>query len=65
MLGLLLLASSGATAAPTAVHANAAFAVREQLGIPYAEGVICNAKPCKKGDQSCQKVPIPLLQCWC
>ena len=43
---LALVASAVALASPPAVHRHAAFAVKEQLGIPYAQGVVCNAKPC-------------------
>jgi hypothetical protein len=49
-------------AAPPTVHANAAFAVHEQLGIPYAQGVLCAAVPCTAHDgESCQKPFGPIL----
>ena len=35
-----------AVAAPPAVHTDAAFEVKEQLGLPYGQGVLCNAKHC-------------------
>jgi hypothetical protein len=37
-----------ATPPPPAVHTEAAFAVRAQLGVPYATGVLCDPKPCSK-----------------
>ena len=42
----VVASSAVALAAPPAVHRHAAFEVKEQLGIPYAQGVVCNAKPC-------------------
>ena len=34
------------SAAAPAVHKDAIFEVREKLGVPYAQGVLCDAKPC-------------------
>lgn len=60
------MAESPGAGAP-AVHRDATFAVKEQLGVPYAQGVLCDAKdctPCNGGlkangppgcDESCQK----------
>eukprot|EP01051_Picozoa_sp_SAG22_P009591 SAG22_NODE_808_length_7080_cov_4.802034_5_plen_388_part_00 len=66
-LALQLLASAApASGAAPSVHTAAAFEVKEQLAVPYGQGVLCNAKPCvyckggerkngpPKCDESCQ-----------
>ena len=40
VVAAVLIGAASATAAPV-VHAEATFAVKEELGIPYAEGVLC------------------------
>ena len=44
------LAAAAASPAP-AVHDDATFAVRAQLGVPYGLGVVCDPKPCTAAPQ--------------
>jgi len=41
-------------AVPPTVHSAATFQVKEQLGLPYAQGVLCDPVACHPGDDSCE-----------
>ena len=47
-LALCGAALASAAAPPPVVHRDATFLVKEKMGIQYAQGILCDPKPCNE-----------------
>jgi hypothetical protein len=52
MIALSYAVAFAVAGLPPSVHREATFQVKEQLGIPFAQGVLCDPRPCVQGDES-------------
>ena len=65
----VLMAATAASSSPPAVYRDATFQVKEQMGIQYAQGVLCDAQPCtpcigglkSNGPAGCDESCLPPL----